>query len=68
MDIDQYIDRERLEEVYSELRAERNANYPNLSGLAYLIDDLKLRQAVDKGARDWERKKLEQQRGLDKEG
>ena len=68
MDIEQYIDRERLEQVYSELRAERNAKYPNLSGHAYLIDDLKLRQAVDKGARDWERKKLEQQRGLDKEG
>ena len=60
MDIEQYIDRERLEQVYSELRAERNAKYPNLSGHAYLIDDLKLRQAVDKGAREWERKKLKQ--------
>ena len=58
------IDKERAELVFQEMKAEHLEKYPNLSGHARLIFEMKLREAVWKGAKAHERKKLLKERRL----
>ena len=52
------IDLDRAEKVFEEMKAERDQKNPNISGLARLIADIMLREAVMNGARAYELKKL----------
>ena len=54
------IDKERAELVFQEIRAEHLEKYPNLSGHARLIFEMKLRVAVQKGAEAYEQKRINQ--------
>jgi hypothetical protein len=54
------IDKERAEPVFQEMRAEHLEKYPNLSGHARLIFEMKLREAVREGAEAFERKRIQQ--------
>ena len=52
------IDTKRAEQVLEEMKADRDKKFTQLSGMARLLSDLKLREAVLEGARAYELKKL----------
>jgi hypothetical protein len=58
------IDIERAELVFKNMQDSRDREYPNLSKDEKLLSDRKIMDAVLKGARAYERKRLDRQKRL----